>query len=82
MPLCTLPVLPTLQAMELYLVWDSESEITKDGTLLDNSFKVVDGSDDSSDSTSSGGRGKKRKRRDKKTKKKKRSSSSQSDSED
>lgn len=36
------------EAMELYLVWDSESEVTKDGTLLETCMRVDDESSDDS----------------------------------
>ena len=32
----------SLQALTLFLVWDSESEVTKEGTLLEMNFKVKD----------------------------------------
>ena len=36
------------EAMELYLVWDSESEVTKDGTLLETCMRADDESSDDS----------------------------------
>ena len=59
------------EAMELYLVWDSESEVTKDGTLLETCMRADDESDDSSP----------RARKRKKTQKRKRSPSSSSQEE-
>ena len=58
---------PHIQAMELYLVWDSESEVTKDGTLLESCMRA----DDSSSASPS-----RHKRKTKKTKKRKKSTSS------
>ena len=55
------------EAMELYLVWDSESEVTKDGTLLETCMRADDESSDDSAPPA---------RKSKKTKKRKRSSSS------
>lgn len=37
----------SLQALTLYLVWDSESEVTKEGTLLEMDFKAEDVNSDS-----------------------------------
>ena len=62
------------QAMELYLVWDSESETTKDGTLLTSEMTV----EDASSSSGSPSRKRKKSRRKSKSKKKKGSSASSS----
>lgn len=67
-------VCPKPKVMELFLVWDSESEITKEGTMLESTLRVDDRSDSSEPRRS------KRKRSRSKKKKKKRSSSSSSPS--
>lgn len=56
----------------MYLVWDSESEVTKEGTLLESAMRV----EDASDSEPSG----RKRKRSKKVKKEKKSSSSSSES--
>jgi len=61
--------------MELFLVWDSESEITKEGTMLDTTHRAVDGSSDDGSSPV------KHKKKKKKKGKKRKSTSSSSSSE-
>ena len=67
------------QAMELYLVWDSESETTKDGTLMTTDMTVEDASSSDDDSPS---RKRKKSRGKNKSKKKKKRSSTSSSTED
>ena len=64
---------PRTQAMELYLIWDSESEVTKDGTLLESCMRA---DDESSVSDSP------KQRETKKTKKRKKSTSGEETSEE
>lgn len=51
------------QDQQLYLVWDSESEVTKDGAMLETTMAAEDGDSDSASS------GRKRKRKDEKKRK-------------
>lgn len=61
--------------MELFLVWDSESEVTKDGTILESSMTAEDADSDSDSSA----RKPKKKKAKKKAKKRKSTSSSASE---
>ena len=62
-----------LQALTLYLVWDSESETTEEDVVMEQLFRAVDDVDSDSDDDKAD---KKKKSKSKKGKKRKASSSS------